>query len=294
MDNQAVNTLKKPIYLCLWFDGNAKEAAEFYCSVFSDTSIVDENPMVVTFKSANQVFMCLNGVPMFKFTPSISIYTIIPNEEGLQSVWDKMIVNGRALMPLDSYPWSKKYGWLQDKFGVTWQLTVDKPEFSDQKFIPALLFSGMNFGKAEEAINFYTGIFDNSSVKLISRYGADDPNGQDGTVNHAQFELNGKLFAAMDSAIVHNFDFSEALSFVVECKDQEQIDYFWEKLLEDGGNESQCGWLKDKFGVSWQIVPEILSELMGNPERSGRVVQAFMKMKKFDIEKLKNAYSGIF
>ncbi|SFB47997.1 VOC family protein [Algoriphagus aquimarinus] len=288
MGNQHVNALNKPIYPCLWFDGNAKEAAKFYCSVFSDSAIVDENPMVVTFIAAGQKFMCLNGGPQFKFTPAISFYTIVQNEVDIQEVWDKLIVNGRALIPLDTYPWSQKYGWLQDEFGVTWQLTIDKPEFSDQKFIPALLFSGTNFGKAEEAINFYTSIFEDSNIKMISRYGANDANGQDGSINHAQFELNGKLFAAMDSALVHDFDFNEALSFVIECRDQDQIDYFWEKLVE-GGKESQCGWLKDKFGVSWQIVPEILSELMSDPERSGRVVQAFMKMNKFDIEELKNA-----
>ena len=288
MDSHSVNMLTNAIYPCLWFDGNAKEAAEFYCSVFSDSSIVDENPMVITFESKGQRFMCLNGGPMFKFTPAISFYTSIPNEAELQSVWDRLIENGRALMPMDSYPWSKKYGWVQDKFGVTWQLTIDKAENSSQKFIPALMFSGTNFGQAEGAINFYSDIFADSSTKLISRYGPDDSNGQDGKINHAQFELNGQLFAVMDSAIVHDFDFNEAVSFVVECKDQKQIDYFWESLSK-GGAESQCGWLKDKFGVSWQIVPEILSELMSDPERSGQVVQAFMKMKKFDIEKLKNA-----
>ena len=289
MGNNKLGAANKPIYPCLWFDGNAKEAAEFYCSVFSDSSITAENPMVVTFESAGQKFMCFNGGPEFKFTPAISFYTIIPDEQELQKTWDKLIENGRALMPLNAYPWSKKYGWLQDKFGVTWQLTIDKPDNSDQQFIPALLFSGINFGKAEEAINFYTDIFENSSVELISRYGADDPNGQDSKINHAQFELNGKLFVAMDSAIVHDFDFNEALSFVIECRDQGQIDYFWEKLLEGGGKVSQCGWLKDRYGVSWQVVPEILPKLMSDPERSGRVIQAFMKMKKFDIEKLKNA-----
>ncbi|RAI89943.1 VOC family protein [Algoriphagus yeomjeoni] len=289
MDSHSVNTLNSAIYPCLWFDGNAKEAAEFYCSLFSDSKIVSENQMVVIFESSGQQFMCLNGGPEFKFTPAISFYTIIQSETEIQAVWDQLIVNGRAMMPLDTYPWSKKYGWVQDKFGVTWQLTIDKPENSNQNFIPALMFSGTNFGKAEEAIGFYTSIFPASGTKFISRYEPNDPNGQDGKINHAQFELNGQVFAAMDSAIVHDFDFNEALSFVVECKDQAQIDYFWEKLLEKGGKESQCGWLKDRFGVSWQIVPEILSALMSDPERSGRVVQAFMKMKKFDIETLKNA-----
>ncbi len=265
-----------------------KKLRSFTARCFRILRLSTKNPMVVIFKAAGQKFMCLNGGPAFKFTPAISFYTIIQNEDEIQTVWDILIENGRALMPLDRYPWSKKYGWVQDKFGVTWQLTIDKPEFSDQKFIPAFLFSGNNFGKAEEAINYYSSIFEGSAIKLISRYEAGDANGQDGKINHAQFELNGQLFAAMDSAIVHDFDFSEALSLVVECADQTQIDYFWEKFLE-GGKESQCGWLKDRYGVSWQIVPEILPELMADQERSGRVVQAFMKMKKFDIEKLANA-----
>jgi len=147
--------------------------------------IVDENPMIVTFTAEGQKFMCLNGGPAFKFTPAISFYTTIQNEDQLQGVWGKLIENGRALMPLHTYPWSKKYGWLHDKFGITWQLTIDKPEFSDQKFFLALLFSGTNFGKAEEAINLYSSIFDGSKIKLISRYEADDSNGQDGKINHA-------------------------------------------------------------------------------------------------------------
>ncbi len=288
MRNRNSKILDKPIYPCLWFDGNAKEATKFYCSVFSDSAIVDENPLVITFRSAGQLFMCLNGGPKFSFTPAVSFYTLLQDEDEVQGVWDKLSENGRALMPLDSYPWSKKYGWVQDQFGVTWQLTVDKLDYSDQKFIPALMFTGTQFGKAEEAIDFYTGIFGKSKTHMVSRYGADDPNGQDGKINHAQFELSGSIFAAMDSALVHNFDFNEALSLVVECKNQEEIDYFWESLLE-GGREDQCGWLKDKFGVSWQVVPEILPELLRDPSRSERVVQAFMKMKKFDIEKLKNA-----
>ncbi|WPR74449.1 VOC family protein [Algoriphagus sp. NG3] len=287
MENRNNKVLNKPIFPCLWFDGNAKEAAKFYCSVFSDSAIVDENPLVVTFRSSGQLFMCLNGGPKFSFTPAVSFYTILSDDMEIQVVWDRLSENGRALMPLDSYPWSNKYGWVQDQFGVTWQLTIDRPEYSDQKFIPALMFTGTKFGKAEEAIDFYTGIFGESKIRLVSRYEADDANGQDGKINHAQFELSGTLFAAMDSALVHNFDFNEALSLVVECRNQDEIDYFWDKLKE-GGREDQCGWLKDKFGVSWQIVPEILPELLRDPSRSERVVQAFMKMRKFDIETLEN------
>ena len=100
------------------------------------------------------------------------------------------------------------------------------------------------------------------------------------------FELNGKKFMGLNAG--PTFKFNEAISFVVDCETQEEIDYYWDKLVE-GGSESQCGWLKDKFGVSWQIVPTVLAKLLSNPEKSQRVVQAFMKMKKFEIEKLVNA-----
>lgn len=128
-------------------------------------------------------------------------------------------------------------------------------------------------GKAKEAAEFYCGIFKNSKIT------ADTPM----VVN---FELNGKKFMGLNGGPI--FKFNEAVSFVVDCETQEEIDHYWNKLTE-GGEESMCGWLKDKFGVSWQIVPDVLGKLMSDPERSGRVVQAFMKMKKFDIETLMNA-----
>jgi predicted 3-demethylubiquinone-9 3-methyltransferase (glyoxalase superfamily) len=116
------------------------------------------------------------------------------------------------------------------------------------------------------------------------------PPGQkdEGLIMHAQFKLDGHVFMCMDSSMDHGVQFNESVSFVVECENQEQIDHFWTKLTE-GGQESMCGWLKDRFGVSWQIVPKVLGQLMQDPERSGRVVQAFMKMKKFNIQQLMDA-----
>lgn len=276
-----------PIFPCLWFDGKAKEAADFYVSVFPNSKITSENPMVTTFESVGQKFMCLNGGPDFQFNPSISFYTIMDSTEEIELVWEKLSEGGTALMPLDQYPWSARYGWIQDRFGVSWQLTVDKPEGVSQKFIPALMFTGSNFGKAEKAIEQYTSIFENSALRFASRYGADQGD-QAGKINHAQFTLNGQVFAIMESNMPHAFTFNEAISLVVECENQDEIDHFWSELSE-GGSEGQCGWLKDKFGVSWQIVPAILSRLMSDPQRSQRVVEAFMKMKKFDIETLVKA-----
>lgn len=279
--------MKIPIYPCVWFDGKASEAADFYVSVFPDSKILESNPMVTTWSSSSQKFMLLNGGPIFKPNPSISFYTVLDSEAEINEVWNRLIQNGKALMPLSSYPWSSNYGWLEDQFGVSWQLSLDKPEGISDRFSPALMFTGSQFGNAERAINFYLSIFEHATLRFISRYGADQ-GAQEGKINHAQFMLNGHLFIAMDSNLDHNFSFSEGVSFVVECENQVEIDFFWEKLTQ-GGEESQCGWLKDQFGVSWQIVPAVLNKLMADPDRSERVIQAFLKMKKFNIEALMEA-----
>ena len=279
--------MQTSIYPCLWFNNNSKEAASFYTKAFTDTTITSNTPMVVMFQSAGQQFMCLNGGPNFTVNPVISFYVIMDTEEEVNASWEQLCNNGKVLMPLDKYPWSNRYGWVQDRFGVSWQLSVGKLEDVGQKFTPSLMFTGDNKGKAEQAIEFYTSIFDHSSVAGIMRYEPGEPD-VTGYIKHAQFKLNGYVFMAMDSSIENQSNFNEALSLVVECDTQEEIDYFWNKLTE-GGSESQCGWLKDQYGVSWQIVPAILKKLMSDPEKAGRVMQAFMKMKKFDIETLINA-----
>jgi predicted 3-demethylubiquinone-9 3-methyltransferase (glyoxalase superfamily) len=152
-----------------------------------------------------------------------------------------------------------------------------------QKITPFLWFDN----QAEEAMNFYVSIFKNSKILKVTRYpeGAPGPAGQ---VMTASFELEGQQFTALNGG--PDFKFTEAISFVVDCKDQEEIEWYWTKLTE-GGQESQCGWLKDKYGVSWQVVPTILSELLSNPDKdkAERVMRTMLQMTKLDIEKLKNA-----
>lgn len=275
------------LYPCLWFNGHAKEAAAFYCTVFKGSQITADTPMVVTFESAGQKIMCLNGGPQFSFTPSISFFVQLEKEEEINSAWASLSEGGKVLMPFDAYEWSKKYGWVQDRFGVNWQLSFGKPEDVGQKFTPSFLFTGEQYGKAEEAIQFYTSVFRPSSVTGILKYSAGDGD-KEGGVKHAQFNLGGYMFMAMDSSLQHGFTFTEAVSFVVECKTQEEIDYYW-KELSKGGSEGQCGWLKDRFGVSWQVVPSILGKLMSDPEKAEKVIRVVMKTKKFDMEELQNA-----
>lgn len=275
------------IHPCLWFDGKAKEAAELYTDVFPESKIVNENQMVVNFEIFGQMFMGLNGGPFFTINPSISFMVMYFSKEEIDDAWGKLIDGGFPLMPLDKYDWSDWYGWVQDKYGVNWQLYLGEKQGTEQRVSPTLMFVGEQNGKAKDAVNYYTSIFDNSNIQGILKYSVEDDDIV-GNVKHSQFVINGYTMMAMDSSADHKFQFNEGVSIVVTCDTQEEIDYYWEKL-KIGGAESQCGWLKDQFGVSWQIVPRILGELMADPEKAPRVVDAFMKMSKFDIEILKNA-----
>tara|TARA_R110002020_G_scaffold122487_2_gene277840 strand:- start:21952 stop:22833 length:882 start_codon:yes stop_codon:yes gene_type:complete len=275
----------KPISPCLWFNGEAKSAAELYCSVFNNSIITVDTPMVVTFQLNGQRFMGLNGGPSHTINPSISFFVVCDTKEELDAAWKELSINGSVMMPLDSYPWSERYGWVADRFGVNWQLSLGKLAEVGQKFTPTLMFVGVQQGKAREAIDFYTTVFDRSEIVGILPYAESDPD-VTGTIKHAQFKLNGDVFMAMDSSAAHDFQFDEGISLVVECDTQEEIDRYWNALLQNGGREDQCGWLKDQFGVSWQIVPSILAKLMSDPGKAPKVMAALLKMKKFDIGQL--------
>jgi len=154
-----------------------------------------------------------------------------------------------------------------------------------QKITPFLWFDN----NAEEALDFYTSIFKNSKIVNTNRYGKVGP-GPEGTLMTATFQLEGQEFMVLNGGPI--FKFTEAISLFVKCETQEEVDEFWEKLTAGGGQESQCGWLKDKFGLSWQIIPTTLGKLLGDkdPAKAGRVMQAMLQMKKIDIKKLQEAY----
>lgn len=291
----------------LWFDTQAKEAAEFYTSLFPDSKITDSKTIhdtpsgdcdIVTFDLWGYTFRSISAGPYFKLNPSISFMVNFDPaqddkaKERIDEIWDKLIDGGEALMPIDKYPFSERYGWVKDKYGLTWQLMLTNPEGEKRPFIiPSIMFVGDRNGKAEEATDFYLSIFKNSKRGALARYPSGAENDQEGKVMFTDFQLEHQWFAAMDGGTMHKFDFTEAISFIVECEDQEEVDYFWEKLSAVPESE-QCGWLKDKYGVSWQIEPKALQDMManGSPEQIDRVTQAFLKMKKFDIAKLKEAY----
>lgn len=276
------------IHPCLWYDGNAKAAAEFYCTLFPDSKITIDSAMVVNFELNGQKFMGLNGGPMFKPNPSISFFAISDSDDEINTLYKQLSDGGIVMMPLNKYDWSELYAFVQDKFGLSWQIMKTAYSNVNQKITPCFLFVGNNFGNAEAAIKYYTQLFPQSSISGIKLY-EENEGPAAGKVKHSQFILDGKVFMAMDGFGEHNFAFNEGISFVVECKDQKEIDFYWNTLTSDGGQESMCGWLKDKFGVSWQIIPHNIGKLMSDPEKAGKVMQVLMQMKKLDMAVLEKA-----
>ena len=273
------------LYPCIWFNNNAKEAMQFYSEVFPSVEITDENPVVVIANIEGMKLMGLNGGDRFKPNPSISFMVICEDRWEAESYWEKLIYEGKVLMPLDRYDWSEKYGFVEDKYGVSWQIYTGNYSDVGQKIVPNLMFGGANQGKADLAMDFYLHLFENSKGHGIMRY-ADGPTA--GQVQHAQFDLNGYVVMAMDSGVEQDYSFTPGISLVVECENQESIDYFWNSFTKNG-REEMCGWCVDEFGVSWQVVPKELSLLMKDPEKGQLVMAALMKMKKIDIETLRNA-----
>jgi predicted 3-demethylubiquinone-9 3-methyltransferase (glyoxalase superfamily) len=273
----------------LWFDGQAGAAAKFYASSFKKSRIHSLSPISASFTLAGLDFLALNGGPQFQFTPAISFFVACESRREIDSLWRKLSREGVALMGLEKYPFSERFGWVQDKFGISWQLNLTGTK---QKISPFLMFVGQQHGRAERAIRFYVSLFANSKIGEIKRYNGEDEMERKGTVKQAKFSLVKQQFLAMDSGRKHPFTFTPAISFFVNCDTQKQIDYFWKKLSA-GGEKDRCGWLKDKFGVSWQIIPSILGELLNNEdeEKANRARQAMLKMKKLEIMKLKQAAS---
>jgi predicted 3-demethylubiquinone-9 3-methyltransferase (glyoxalase superfamily) len=287
----------------LWFNKEAEEAANLYTTAFKETQIVKKTNLnntpsgtvsLITIEILGQTFSLINAGPYFKFNPSISFLVACETKEEVDSIWSTLSEVGTPLMELGDYSFSHRYGWIQDRYGLSWQLMLTGIHDVNQRITPTLMFSGDVLGKTEEAINFYASVFHDAKVGDILRYDKGMEPDREGTIQHASFTLEDQMFAAMDSAREHKFSFNEAISLVVHCETQAEIDYYWEKLSADPKAE-QCGWLKDRYGLSWQIVPSILDEVMlrsKDLEKVSRVTEAFLKMKKFDIDALKKAFDG--
>lgn len=281
---------------CLWFDNQAEEAAKFYASAFSSfrsgqvakygesgseaSGQKKGSTMTVEFEIDGLKILGLNGGPMFKFTAAMSFFVWRKSEAEVTELFQKLNAGGQTRMALDTYPWSKKYGWTTDRFGVEWQVMQ-----SDERsgIAPAMLFTNRNFGRGEAALELYRSAFKNFEIEAIHR----DPQNQ--TIQHCVFNIEGQPVCLMEGPGDHPFTFNEAFSLMISVRDQAEVDHFWNTLTADGGQESQCGWLKDKFGVSWQVVAFDWLKYTSDPAKSEKAFQALMKMKKPDLAKLKQA-----
>lgn len=273
--------MRAPLTPCFWYDSDSAGAAALYLQAFGDGRILEQSPLATTWELYGRRLMGINGGPRFLPNPSLSLFVNRPDAAGIERAFEALADGGRVLMPLEQTPWSPLYGWVEDRYGVSWQLAQDLAGAPAEALFPALMFVGAQLGRAREAITQYTSVFPHSSVDVLQP-------GGDGGVLFALVRLAGQPLAVMDSPGPHEFAFSEGASLSVACDSQAEIDHFWDRLVE-GGEESRCGWLKDRYGLSWQVVPAVMGELMADPERAQRVVAAFMPMRKLDLDTLLRA-----
>jgi len=292
----------------LWFDTEAEQAAEFYCRTFPNSKIISKAKIVdtpsgdcdfMTFNLNGHDFMAISAGPDFKINPSISfLLNFDPSqdpkaEENLRILWEKLADGGAPLMPLQEYSFSKLYGWIQDRFGVTWQLMLTDPSGEPRPFItPSLMFSQDNTNKAEEAITFYVETFKGSKAGTLARYPEAAGPANQGSIMYGDFMIENQWHAAMDSGVEQSFTFNEGVSLLVNCDTQEEIDYYSDKLSAVPEAE-QCGWVKDRYGVSWQLSPTAMNDMFqnGTREQIDRMSQTFLKMKRLDIAKIEAAFN---
>jgi predicted 3-demethylubiquinone-9 3-methyltransferase (glyoxalase superfamily) len=286
----------------LWFTDTAIEAVEFYTNLFPNSSITGRMPLgdgskgtmeVVTFNLMGLPYMAISGGPQFNITPAISLFVYCESESEINRIYSALMDGGVAFMELSAYPWSHRYAWVQDKFGVSWQLDVEAIN-NAQKIVPTLMFSNENRSKVSEASIFYRSIFPNSTALMEASYEQMTGLGGDDLI-FAQVKLDEYIINLMSNDEEGGFEFSEGLSLMVYCDDQASIDHYWNTLCE-GGEQQMCGWLKDKYGVSWQIIPRALDRMMADPDptKTARVHEVILKSRKLDIDELTAAFNSPF
>jgi len=295
-----------PIQPHLWFDCPASAAAEFYTGLMPDSAITYVSHFqipngvceVAAFTFAGQPFFGISGMPSAGINPSISfMINFDPSRDAdaikrIDQVWNQLSDGGKVMMPIDRYPFSERYGWVADRYGVNWQLILTRAEGEERPVIlPSVIFTGDVAGRAEEAINFYCSIFKDGKRGVTAYYPTGMEPDQEGTLTFGDFYIDQTWIAAMDSAHSPGFPFNEAVSLLIICETQDEIDQYWTALSADG-KPGQCGWLKDKFGVSWQVTSTVIFEALreGTPAQVDRVLKAFQLMKKVDVTALKRAY----
>lgn len=246
---------------CLWFADEAEEAARFYASVFRGSLVTDvvrrdspehrghDNVISASFRVGGYEFVALNGAPVFSFTPAISFFVNCDTREEVDEVWKRLSTGGTVLMELGTYPFNEWYGWIQDKYGVSWQVWLAP---GSVKITPCFLFVRDQHGRAEEAMSFYASHIEDSRISAIER-NAPGQGEIEGTVMYGTFSLAGQDFVALDGGLGHAFTFTEAISLSVNCPSPDEASALTRNLASGGGSQGAMGRLKDKFGVSWRV-----------------------------------------
>lgn len=274
----------------LWFDRNAEEAGTFYAAALPNTTaeVVARypaevpdwqaafagEPLTVDVVLDGFRLTLINAGPEFRPNPSISFMlnfdpllfgSEVEARSRLDETWAALSDGGTVLVPLDEHPFSKRYGWMQDRYGVSWQLILTDPAGEPRPFvIPQLMFSGPAQNRAREAAELYASLFDDAELGQVVAYPQDTGTAAAGSVMFGEFRVGEQWLSMMDSNVAHDFTFGPGTSLEVRCRDQAEIDRLWEALSAVPEAE-QCGWLVDRYGVSWQIVPENMGELMSRP-----------------------------
>ncbi len=279
--------MEKRIIPSLWFESEADEAMRFYHSVFPASEVRYRTDVFVTGSLGGVPFHALNGRPSaIKPNPAISFMVTCETTAEIDALWASLGHEGKTYMELGSYPWSAYYGWVADKYGFTWQLYLGKLEdVGQQRIVPTLLFCGEQQGNCAPAMELYKALFPDFNAHDIMRY----PDGEyKGQVAHAQFDALDFVLAAMDSGVARDFTFNESVSLGLMCKDQAEIDHYWDGFTRDGA-ALPCGWCRDPYGVHWQVVPQHIFWLMTDNPNAKNTFRAMVKMKKLIIDDLENA-----
>lgn len=289
---------------CVWLDDQAQAAAGAYAKIFPGGRVLLEshypesfdNPggkprgsvLTVEVELAGQRFSLLNGGPMFKANQTLSFMVQVATAAEVDALHEGLVDGGQELMPLDKYPWSDRYAWVKDRYGVTWQLIQRVVGKGEPTIVPVFMFAGKVHGRAVEALRTWARVF-GGKVGDLAYYGANE--GKEGTIKHGRITIGEHQLAAMDSHIDHGVTFDEGLSLQVFVADQPELDRLWNELA-DGGEKGPCGWLKDKFGVSWQVVPRQMMKWMSSKDTvaNDRAFKAMLQMGKLDIAKLEAAF----
>jgi len=289
----------------LWFAGNAGEAGSFYSAALPWTTAhvamrypdelpdfqkgLEGEPVVVELDVAGFRVTMINSDDTVRPTPSISFMLNFDPllfdgdadaaRAALDETWAALSDGGQALMPLGAYPFSPHYGWVQDRYGVSWQLMLTDPTGEPRPFvIMQIMFSGDAQNRAREAVDFYMSLFDDTAFGTVVEYPEASGTAAVGSVMFGEFRVGGQWFSFMDSNVEHQFGFTPGVSLEIRCADQAEIDHFWDALSAVPDAE-QCGWLVDRYGVSWQVVPENMGELLAKPG----AYQRMLGMKKLVI-----------